>query len=162
MARIPQSSIAGMAGLAAVLLVALAGNTRADEAVLILRQVRMSDHTIMAIRFDHASGIASRVVIDEASGKVLREQTYPGRPQSSWQEFQDAVCIIGSHSALRRLLAEGAVAEGGFIVDGPSGHPAGHRYIQIRLLTPDRQRLLQVALVDLTERAVASARSSFE
>jgi hypothetical protein len=114
------------------------------------------------IRFDHASGVASRVVVEEASGKVVQEQTYPGRPQSSRQEFQDAVCIIGSHAALGRLIAEGAVAEGGFIVDGPSGHPASHRYIQIRLLSPDRQHLLQVALVDLTERVVASARSSFE
>jgi hypothetical protein len=151
-----------MAGLAAVLLVALAGSSRADDPVVILRQVRMPDHTIMVIRFDHASGIASRVVMDEASGRVLQEHTYAGRPQSSRQEFQDAVCIIGSHSALRPLLAEGAIAEGGFIVDGPSGRPASHRYIQIRLLSPDRQQLLRVALVDLTERVVASVRGSFE
>jgi hypothetical protein len=162
MARIPQSPVARMAGLAAVLLVALAGSSRADDAVQILRQVRMPDHTIIAIRFDHASGIASRVVIDEESGKVVQEQPYPGRPQSSWQEFHDAVCIIGGHSALGRLIAEGAIAEGGFIVDGPSGHPASHRYIQIRLLSPDRQQLLQVALVDLTGHVVASARNSFE
>jgi hypothetical protein len=162
MAWIPQSPVARMAGLAAVLLVALAGSSRADDPIQILRQVRMPDHTIAVIRFDHASGIASRVVMDEASGTVLHEQTYAGRPQSSRQEFQDAVCIIGSHSALRALIAEGAIAEGGFIVDGPSGHPANHRYIQIRLLSPDRQHLLQVALIDLTARVVASARSSFE
>jgi hypothetical protein len=151
-----------MAGLAAVLLVALAGGSRADDSVQILRQVRMPDHTIMVLRFDHASGVASRVVVEEGSGKVVQEQTYPGRPQSSSQEFQDAVCIISSHSILRRLVAEGAVAEGGFIVDGPSGQPASHRYIQIRLLSPDRQHLLRVALVDLTERVVASVRGSFE
>jgi hypothetical protein len=162
MASIPQSRIARMAGLAALLLLTLAGNSRADGPIQILRQVRMPDHTIMVIRFDHASGMASRVVTDEGSGKVLQEQTYAGRPQSSWQEFQDAVCIIGSHATLGGLIAEGAVAEGGFIVDGPSGHPASHRYIQIRLLSPDRQHLLRVALVDLTERVVASARSSFE
>lgn len=162
MARIRQSPVAAMAGLAAVLLLAVGGNCRAEGPIQILRQVRMPDHTIMVIRFDHASGMASRVVVDEASGQVLQAQTYAGRPQSSTQEFQDAVCIIGSHPALRRLLAEGAIAEGGFIVDGPSGHPAGHRYIQIRLLSPDRQHLLQVALVDLTAHAVASARSSFE
>jgi hypothetical protein len=162
MARIPQPPVARMAGLAAVLLVALAGSCRADDPVQILRQVRMPDHTIMVIRFDHASGIASRVVMDEVSGKVLQEQTYAGRPQSSSQEFQDAVCIIGSHATLGRLIAERAVAEGGFIVDGPAGQPAGHRYIQIRLLSPDRQHLLQVALVDLTARVVASVRGSFE
>jgi hypothetical protein len=162
MARIRQSPAARMAGLAAALLVALAGSSRADDPVQILRQVRMPDHTIMAIRFDHASGTASRVMMDEASGKVLQQQTYAGRPQSSSQEFQDALCIIGSHSALRGLVAEGAVAEGGFIVDGPSGQPASHRYIQIRLLSPDRQQLLRVTLVDLTARVVASVRDSFE
>lgn len=122
----------------------------------------MPDGTIMEIRFDHASGMASRVVIDEGSGKVLQQQIYAGRPQSSWREFQDAVCIIGSDPTVGRLIAEGALAEGGFIVDGPAGHRASHRYIQIRLLSPDRQHLLRVVLVDLTERAVASARSSFE
>jgi hypothetical protein len=162
MARISQSPVARMAGLAAVLLVALAGGSRADDPVQILRQVRMPDHTIMVLRFDHASGVASRVVVEEGSGKVVQEQTYPGRPQSSSQEFQNAVCIISSHPILRRLVAEGAVAEGGFIVDGPSGQPASHRYIQIRLLSPDRQNLLRVALVDLTERVVASVRGSFE
>jgi hypothetical protein len=151
-----------MAGLAAVLLLTLAGSSRAEDHVRILRQVRMPDHKTVVLRFDHASGTASRAVLDEASGKVLQEQTYPGRPQSSSQEFQDAVCIIGSHSALRGLLAEGAVADGGFIVDGPSGQPASHRYIQIRLLSPDRQHLLRVALVDLTARVVASVRDSFE
>ena len=78
------------------------------------------------------------------------------------QEFQDAVCLIGADPMVGRLLAEGAIAEGGFIVDGPAGHPVGHRYIQIRLLSPDRQDLLRVALVDLTARVVASVRSSFE
>jgi hypothetical protein len=162
MARIRQSPVAGRAGLAAVLLVALAGSSRADDPVQILRQVRMPDHTIMVLRFDHASGTASRAMVEEASGKVVQQQTYPGRPQSSSQEFQDAVCIIGNHSTLRGLVAEGAVAEGGFIVDGPSGQPASHRYIQIRLLSPDRQHLLRVTLVDLTERVVASVRDSFE
>jgi hypothetical protein len=162
MARIPQPPVARMAGLAAVLLVALAGSCRADDPVHILRQVRMPDHTTMVIRFDHASGTASRIVMDEASGKILQEQTYAGRPQSSSQEFQDAVCIIGGDATLGRLIAERAVAEGGFIVDGPPGQPASHRYIQIRLLSPDRQHLLRVALVDLTARVVASVRGSFE
>jgi hypothetical protein len=148
------------AGFAAALV--LAGSLRADESIQILRQVRMPDRTIVVIRFDHARGTASRLVLDEASGEVFQEQTYAGRPQSSWGEFQDAVCIIGRDATLARLLAEGAVAEGGFIVDGPAGHPVSHRYIQIRLLSPDRRSLLRVALVDLTERTVASARSSFE
>jgi hypothetical protein len=151
-----------VACLAAMLVLPLSSGPHAEYPIEILRQVRMPDLTIMVIQFDHASGMASRVVVDEASGKVLQEQIYAGRPQSSWQEFQDAVCIIGGDPALGRLIAEGAIAEGGFIVDGPAGHPTSHRYIQMRLLSPDRQNLLRVALVDLTERVVASARSSFE
>jgi len=162
MARIPQSPVARSAGLAALLLATIAAEGHAEDRIQILREVPMPDRTVMAIRFDHASGLASRVVIDGNSGKVLQEQSYAGRPQSSRQEFQDAVCIIGAHPALGRLIAEGALAEGGFIVDGPSGQPARHRYIQIRLLSPDRQDLLQVVLVDLTGRVVASARNSFE
>lgn len=140
----------------------LSGSVHADDTIQILRQVRMPDHTIMVIRFDHASGSASRVVMDPASGTILEQHVYAGRPQSSSWEFQDAVCILGSDPALGRLLAAGAIAEGGFIVDGPSGHPARHRYIQIRLLSPDRQNLLRVAVVDLTARGVASVRGWFE
>lgn len=127
-----------------------------------LRQVRMPDHTTSIIRFDHASGTASRVVLDESSGKVLHQQTYAGRPQSSVWEFQQAVSVIACDPILGRLVADGAVAEGGFIVDGPPDRPAHHRYIQIRLLAPDRRDLLRIAVVDLTQQAVASAQSSFE
>jgi hypothetical protein len=138
------------------------GGAHIDSPIRILRQVRRPDHTITMIRFDYASGTASRVVVDETDGRVLRDQKYPGRPQSSRQEFREAVSIIGDDSALGSLVAGGAVSEGGFIVDGPSGHPGNDRYIQIRLLSPDRRSLLRVVLVDLTERAVASARGSFE
>jgi hypothetical protein len=148
--------------LVGVLAVTLSGGQRTDNPLRILRQVRGPDHTITMIRFDYASGTASLVVMDERSGKVLRERNYPGRPQSSTQEFQEAVSIIGHDSALASVVAGGAVPEGGFIVDGPPGHPVNHRYIQIRLLSPDRLSLLRVALIDLTERIVASAKGSFE
>lgn len=160
MSRAP-SLVPQCAAFAAVMLLTLPGSLRADDTIQILRQVRMPDRTIAAIRFDHTSGKASRVVLDE-NGKVLQEHVYAGRPQSSRYEFHDALLIIGCDPALGRLIAEGAVAEGGFIVDGPAGHPASHRYIQIRLLSTDRQNLLRVALVDLTERVVASVRGSFE
>jgi hypothetical protein len=150
------------AGMAGVFVVTPSDGPGADDPIQILRQVQMPDHTIAVIRFDHASGTASRVVVDERNGKVVRQQTYAGRPQSSRREFQEAVSIIGRDSTLANLVAGGAVLEGGFIVDGPSGHPANHRYIQIRLLSANRLDLLRVVLVDLTERVVASARSSFE
>jgi hypothetical protein len=122
----------------------------------------MPDRTIVTMRFDHGTGTASRVVVDEVSGRILQEQVYPGRPQSSDQEFREAVSIVRRDARLARFFAEGAIAEGGFVVDGPPGHPAKNRYVQIRLLTPDRRHLVRVALVDLTRRIIASVRSSFE
>jgi len=110
----------------------------------------------------YTSGTASRIVTDEKTGAVLSEQRLPGRPQSSREEFREAVEIIGRDSDLSSLLSDGAIAEGGFIVDGPPDHPSRHRYIQIRLLTPDRGKMLRVVLVDLTIGAVASAKNWFE
>jgi hypothetical protein len=132
------------------LLINLPVSPRTHNPIRTLRQVRRPDHTITTVQFDYAGGTAYRVVTDERNGKVLQFQKYPGRPQSSRQEFQEAVFIISYDSALASLVAGGAVTEGGFIVDGPSGHPVNDRYIQIRLLSRDRRRLLRVALVDLT------------
>lgn len=157
-----RSLVARVFCLAGVFVLFLHGEPSPGNPIRILRQVRRPDHTITMIRFDYASGTASQVVIDERSGEVLLNRKYPGRPQSSRQEFEEAVSIIGHESALASLVAEGAVPEGGFIVDGPPGHAANHRYIQIRLTSPDRRSLLCVALIDLTERTVASAKGSFE
>jgi|GEM_PF-3888584 hypothetical protein len=132
------------------------------NSIQVLRRVRRPDQTITLIQFSHASGTASRIVMDQNTGKVLREREFPGRPQSSRQEFQQAVHIIRQDQKLAGLISGGAATEGGFIVDGPPGHPLQDRYIQIRLLTPDRRTLLRVVLVDLTAGAVASARTSFE
>ena len=126
-----------------------------------MREIRNSDHTITIIAFDYSTGTASRIVTDE-SGGLLHEQRLRGRPQSSREEFWEAVGIIGKNRQLAYLIAGGAIPEGGFIVDGPPDHPMQDRYIQIRLLTPDRGSLLRVVLVDLTRGAVASAKMSFE
>jgi hypothetical protein len=148
--------------LAGILVVAQPCGAQSENSIQILRQIKMPNRMIGMIRFDYASGVATRVVVDESSGKILQYQTYPGRPQSSRQEFHDAVSIIGHDPNLARLVEGGAVTEGGFIVDGPGGHPRNDRYIQIRLLSADRRDLLRVVLVDLTARVVASTRSSFE
>jgi hypothetical protein len=138
------------------------GGQHIDHPIQVLRRVSGPNHTVTLLRFNYATGTASRVVVDESSKKILREQKFPGRPQSSRQEFEEAVHIIGRDQDLAALMTHGAVPEGGFIVDGPSGHPANDRYIQVRLLSPDRRTLLRVTLVDLTAEIVASARTSFE
>src|ERR1039457_2308474 len=122
----------------------------ADHRIRVLRQVRGLDRTITIIAFDYTSGTASRIVRDEKTGAVLSDQRLPGRPQSSREEFKEAIEIISRDGNLSGLLSAGAITEGGFIVDGPPDHPSQHRYIQIRLLTPDRGKVLRVVVVDLT------------
>jgi hypothetical protein len=127
-----------------------------------LRQMKGPNHTMTSIEFNYNTGTASRIVTEEGSGKILSEERLPGRPQSSREEFKEAVEIIGRDRKPAAFIKDGAVAEGGFIVDGPSDHPSQDRYIQIRLLTPDRGSLLRVVLVDLTKGVVASERTNFE
>jgi hypothetical protein len=77
--------------------------------------VRGSNQTLAIIAFDYATGTASRIVVEEGSGKVLHEQPLPGRPQSSREEFQEAVQIIGRDAGLAGFFREGAIPEDGFL-----------------------------------------------
>jgi hypothetical protein len=129
---------------------------------VVLRQAYELDRTIALIVFDYATGTASRIVLDGSSRKVLREQILPGRPQSSRKEFREAIEIVSRDRKLGHFITSGAVPEGGFIVDGPSGHPSQDRYIQVRLLSPDRRSLLRLVLVDLTLGVAASDRAWYE
>ena len=140
----------------------VAPGSATEHRTRILRQMRGTDHTITSIAFDYTSGTATRTVRDEETGAVLSEERLPGRPQSSREEFEEAVESISREKNLSGLLSAGAITEGGFIVDGPPDHPTQHRYIQIRLLTPDRGKVLRVVVFDLTIGAVASASSWFE
>lgn len=136
------------------------GNLQPHQVVL--RQAYEQDRAITLIVFDYATGTASRIVLDGSSRKVLRERILPGRPQSSRKEFREAIEIISRDRKLGHFITNGAVPEGGFIVDGPSGHPSQDRYIQIRLLSPDRRSLLRLVLVDLTLGVAASDRAWYE
>ena len=129
---------------------------------VVLRQAYEQDHAITLFVFDYATGTASRVVIDGSSQKVLRQQKLPGRPQSSRKEFQEAIEIVRRDRKLGHFVTNGAIPEGGFIVDGPPDCPTQDRYIQIRLLSPDRRSLLRLVLVDLTLRVAASDSAWYE
>ena len=148
--------------LAVGVVIGCAASAGADDHVHILRKLRLSDQKIILIGFDHVRRHAFRALVDERSGETLHQHIYPGRPQSSRSEFEQAVSIIARDTALANLLVAGAVADGGFIVDGPPGRPPSNRYIQIRLLTPTRTDLLRIALVDLTEEAIVSVQDWFE
>jgi hypothetical protein len=109
---------------------------------------------VTVVLFDHTALEARRVVIDSGSGELLSNQLLSGRPQSSREEFEEAVEIIRRDGDFARLLAKGAVLDGGFIVDDPAG--SRRRMIQLKLLTTDRRTLLRSITVDLTRRVIAS------
>jgi hypothetical protein len=107
---------------------------------------------VTAVLFDHTAGEARRVMIDAASGEVLASEVLPGRPQSSREEVEEATQIIRRDPTLARMLDEGGILDGGFIVSDPAG--SRRRMIQLKLLTSDRLSLLQSITVDLTRRVI--------
>jgi hypothetical protein len=109
---------------------------------------------VTVVLFDHTALEARRVVIDAISNELLANDLLPGRPQSSREEVQEAVEIVRRDPDLARLLDQGGVLDGGFIVDDPVG--SRRRMIQLKLLTTDRQTLLRSITVDLTLRVIAS------
>jgi hypothetical protein len=110
---------------------------------------------VTVVLFDHTALEARRVVIDAVSSELLANELLPGRPQRSSEEFDEAVEIVRRDRDLARLLDQGGVLDGGFIVDDPAG--SGRRMIQLKLVTTDRLTLLRSITVDLTRRVIASS-----
>lgn len=109
---------------------------------------------ITVVLFDHTALEARRVTLDPATNQLLRNELMPGRPQRSDQELAEAVSLVQRDPALARLLADGGVLDGGFIVDDPGG--SRRRMIQMKLISADRRTPLRTILVDLTRRQIAS------
>ncbi len=106
--------------------------------------------------FNYSTGVAWRFEVDALSGQVLSEEPLRGRPQSSTQEVQEAIQIILANQELASLHQAGSIFEGGFIVDSPRGEPSINRYIQMQVLTPDRNRIQKLITVDLTRKVISS------
>jgi hypothetical protein len=104
------------------------------------------------VLFDHTAGEARRVLLDLDTGELLANRVLPGRPQGSREEFEEAARIIRRDPGLARLLDEGGVLDGGFIVADPDG--SRRRMIQLKLLSADRHSLLRSITVDLTRGAL--------
>ena len=109
---------------------------------------------VTATLFDHTALEARRVVMDLASNQLLLNERLTGRPQRSDRERDEAVAIVRRDPALARLLADGGVLDGGFIVDDPRG--SARRMIQMKLMRADRRALLRSIVVDLTTGQIAS------
>ena len=109
---------------------------------------------VTLILFDHSALETRRVLFDSRTGELLTDERLPGRPQRSQEELEEAAALIRGDPALARLLDEGGVLDGGFIVDDPRG--SRRRMIQLKLLSRDRRSVLRSIRVDLTRHVIAS------
>jgi hypothetical protein len=108
---------------------------------------------IRAIATDHTALETRRVSIDAVTNVLIAAEVVSGHPQRSPEEIEEASAIIRQDEALGRLLDQGAVLDGGFIVDDPGG--SRRRMIQFKLVAGDRRALLGTITVDLTLQRVA-------
>lgn len=108
-----------------------------------------------AVVFDYGTGNSKRVVVDSATGDVISEEELPGRPQPSQAEIQRGIGIAQDNSEVASLLRTGAVVEGGFAVNCPSGAPPSNRCLQLHFLTTNRRSFQKVATVNLNTRSIA-------
>jgi hypothetical protein len=86
---------------------------------------------------------------------LLVNEILPGRPQRSDGELAEATSIVQRDPALARLLRDGGVLDGGFVIDDPRG--SRRRMIQMKLISSDRRTPLRTIVVDLTRGEIASA-----
>ena len=105
------------------------------------------------ILFDHTALETRSVSIDIVTNVLIADQVVSGHPQRSPEELEEASAIIRQDEAIGRFLDQGAVLDGGFIVDDP-GRPR-RRIIQFNLVSGDRRTLLRTITVDLTLQKVA-------
>jgi len=108
------------------------------------------------IVFDYTAGHAVHVTYDVARGEILREKELAGRPQSSEEERREGERILRDNRELAAQFREGARVEGGFVVEGPASSDARNRYLQFQVQSRDREKILRLAIVDLTTRKVVA------
>jgi len=109
------------------------------------------------IVFDYTAGRAVHVAYDVTRGEILREKELAGRPQSSEEERREAEGILKQDPELAALFREGAQVEGGFVVDAPTNNQAANRYLQFQVQARDPEKILRLAIVDLTMRKVVAS-----
>jgi hypothetical protein len=107
---------------------------------------------------NYGTGAAFAVVADADTRQVLEVQPMRGRPQSSREERAEARALVEQDPALGPLLRQGAVLEGGFVVDPPPGTPTVGRYLEFHVLSADRTRFEREVIVDVASQRVVASR----
>jgi hypothetical protein len=114
-------------------------------------------NAVTIIVFSYGEGRAYRVVYEPTAKRVVSRELLSGRPQPSMEERKEVYSLIRADAAHAKLLASGDVLEGGFGVDGPPGSSERDRFVQVLMLSPDRQNFVRVVTVDLTTRKIVSS-----
>lgn len=109
---------------------------------------------LTSIVYNYAANLAVRLVIDPASRQLLAAERMTSRPQTSAEERQEAFRLVRD----KLDLGTAGVVEGGFVVDPPEGAPPAGRYVQVQVLSPDRWKLREFVVVDLSREVVVARR----
>jgi hypothetical protein len=112
---------------------------------------------VTIIIFSYGEGRAYRVLYEPIAKRVVSRELLPGRPQPSVEERKEVYSLIRADVAHAKLLTAGDVLEGGFAVDGPPGISERDRFVQVLMLSPDRQNFVRIVTVDLTARKIVSS-----
>lgn len=118
---------------------------------------KAEEYRATIVLFDYTTGLATRYSLDPETGELLNQERVRGRPQPSEEEIEIATRIARQDPAFTEFSSTSAQLTGGFVVDGPPGKPASHRYIQMRLLSADLTRTVRVIIVDLTNETIAAS-----
>lgn len=114
-------------------------------------------NAVTIIVFSYGEGRAYRILYEPTAKRVVSRELLSGRPQPSVEERKEVYSLIRADTAHAKLLAGGDVLEGGFAVDGPAGISERDRFVQVLMLSPDRQNFVRVVTVDLTTRKIVSS-----
>jgi hypothetical protein len=114
-------------------------------------------NAVTIIVLSYGEGRAYRVLYEATTKRVVSRELLAGRPQPSAEERKEAYSLIRADAAHAKLLAAGDILEGGFAVDGPPGSSERDRFVQVLLLSPDRQSFVRVVTVDLSITKIVSS-----
>ena len=106
---------------------------------------------LVSVLYNYSANVAMRATLDPGSRRMVAAERMVGRPQTSAEERQEAFGLV-------RELASNGVLEGGFVVDPPEGAPAAGRYVLVQILSPDRWKLQETVIVDLSRGKVVARR----
>ena len=110
--------------------------------------------TLVSVLYNYSANVAMRATVDPASRQMVAAERMAGRPQTSAEEREEAFRLVRE----KLELSQNNPLEGGFVVDPPEGAPAAGRYVLVQVLSPDRWKLIEAVIADLSRGTIAARR----